>query len=131
MVNFRIPRLDKDLQLKSLLKKYCRLNEGEIWIDPEKKHKVGCFDAVDSVQAKKEPYGYHITLGYMPLRNHQFLLRYDNLSPDGIISNSNFYIIGYNFWPTRVAEIQINYLVDAKQTNFENHWYLINFQISL
>ncbi|MGB5528529.1 MAG: porin [Ignavibacteriaceae bacterium] len=86
---------------------------------------------IDSVQAKNEPYGYHITVGYKPLKNHQFLFRYENLSPDGIISNSNFYIIGYNFWPTRVAEIQINYLVDTKQTNFKNHWYLINFQISL
>lgn len=52
---------------------------------------------IDSVQTKKEPYGYHITVGYKPLKNHQFLLRYDNLSPDGIISSSNFYIIATIF----------------------------------
>jgi hypothetical protein len=70
-------------------------------------------------------------MGYKPFQNQQFLLRYDNLSPDGIISDSDFYIIGYNFWPTRIAEIQINYIIDSKETNFKNHWYLINFQISL
>ena len=86
---------------------------------------------IDSVQSKKDPYGYHITLGYKPFNKHQFLLRYDNLSAEGIISNSEFYIIGYNFWPTRVAEVQINYIIDSKHSDFKNHWYLVNFQISL
>ncbi len=86
---------------------------------------------IDSVQSKKDPYGYHITLGYKPFNKHQFLLRYDNLSTEGIISNSEFYIIGYNFWPTRIAELQINYIIDSNNTDFKNHWYLVNFQISL
>jgi len=86
---------------------------------------------IDSVDSKKDPSGYHITLGYKPFQKHQFLLRYDNLSPDGIISDSDFYIIGYNFWPTKVAEIQINYIINSNKTDFKNHWYLINFQISL
>ncbi len=47
MVNFPLPRLDNDEQLRELLLPYCRLNLGEIWIDPEKKHKVGCLDASD------------------------------------------------------------------------------------
>ncbi len=86
---------------------------------------------IDTVQSEKNPYGYQITLGYKPFNKHQFLLRYDNLSPDGIIEDSNFYIIGYNFWPTRIAEIQINYIINSDQTDFRNHWYLVNFQISL
>ncbi len=47
MVNFPLPRLDKDEELRNLLKKYCRLAPGEIWIDTEKKHKVGCLSASD------------------------------------------------------------------------------------
>ncbi|MEJ2103055.1 MAG: porin [Ignavibacteriaceae bacterium] len=86
---------------------------------------------IDSVHIKKEPYGYHITLGYKPFKKHQFLFRYDNLSADGIISDSELYIIGYNFWPTRFAEIQVNYIIDSNNTEFKNHWYLINFQIAI
>ena len=86
---------------------------------------------IDSVQSKSEPYGYHITFGYKPLSKHQFLLRYDNLSADGIISDSDFYIIGYNFWPTQATELQVNYIIDSEQTEFKYHWFLINLQISL
>jgi len=86
---------------------------------------------IDSLQSKSEPYGYHITLGYKPLSKHQFLLRYDNLSPDGIISDSDFYIIGYNFWPTQVTELQVNYIIDSGQSEFKYHWILINLQISI
>ena len=87
--------------------------------------------SIDSVATKEDPYGYHITIGYKPFSKHQFLLRYDNLSADGIISDSKFYIIGYNFWPTGVAEIQVNYIINSDNSEFKYHWYLINFQISL
>ncbi len=86
---------------------------------------------LDSVQSKSEPYGYQVTLGYKPFHNHQFLLRYDNLSPDGIISNSEYYIFGYNFWPGKSTELQFNYIINSKQTDFKNHWYLLNLQVSL
>ena len=86
---------------------------------------------IDSIQSKKEPFGYHITLGYKLFQNHQFLFRYDNLSPDGIISDSELYIIGYNFWPSKPTELQFNYVIDSKQTDFKNHWYLLNLQVSL
>jgi len=86
---------------------------------------------IDSVRSNKEPFGYHVTLGFKPFQNHQFLFRYDNLSPDGIISDSEFYIIGYNFWPTRVAELQLNYITDSGQTEFKYHWILANLQISI
>ncbi len=45
MVSFPLPRLDKDKKLRELLLKYCRLSFGDVWIDPEKKHSVGCLDA--------------------------------------------------------------------------------------
>ena len=48
MKNFQIPRIDKDSELKKYLEKYCRLELGESWNDPEGKHKIGCFDCTDT-----------------------------------------------------------------------------------
>ncbi|MGD8782269.1 MAG: site-specific DNA-methyltransferase [Ignavibacteria bacterium] len=53
MLNFSLPRLDKDKKLKKLLLKYCRLSSGEIWVDPENKHVVGCLDAADEKDINK------------------------------------------------------------------------------
>lgn len=50
MINFPLPRLDKDKTLRGLLSKYCRLNYGDIWTDPEGTHKLGCLDAADADQ---------------------------------------------------------------------------------
>lgn len=53
MDNHPLPRLDTDSELRSLLLKYCRLNTGEIWIDPLREHRVGCLDAASSMQIRK------------------------------------------------------------------------------
>lgn len=45
MKNFPIPRIDKDSELHDMLLKYCRLSEGDIWIDKKNNHKVGCLDS--------------------------------------------------------------------------------------
>ena len=47
MKNFQLPRIDNDEVLKKYFEKFCRLKSGEIWKDPEGKHKVGCCDATD------------------------------------------------------------------------------------
>ncbi len=86
---------------------------------------------LDSILTNRKPYGYHITAGYKFGSNHQVLVRYDNLSPDGVTDNSEFYIFGYNFWPTSATEIQFNYIIDSKQSEFNSHWFLFNFQLSL
>jgi len=53
MVNFPLPRLDKDPKLAKLLLKYCRLKPSEVWSDSKRKHKVACLDVGDSVSIKK------------------------------------------------------------------------------
>ncbi len=53
MANFALPRLDKDEQLKELLLPYCRLKKGDVWSDPKRKHKIGCFSAEESSKIKK------------------------------------------------------------------------------
>jgi len=47
MKNLPIPRLDKQPELHKHLLKYCRLGRGEIWEDPQGRHKVGCLDAAN------------------------------------------------------------------------------------
>jgi DNA modification methylase len=53
MKNLPLPRLDKNPELRSHLLKYCRLQQGDIWVDPANEHRVGCLDAAsynDTVQ---------------------------------------------------------------------------------
>jgi site-specific DNA-methyltransferase (adenine-specific) len=45
MLNFPLPRIDKDNELREMLLPYCRLKEGEIWSDKKSKHKIGCLDS--------------------------------------------------------------------------------------
>ncbi|MDP4196770.1 MAG: site-specific DNA-methyltransferase [Bacteroidota bacterium] len=52
MVNFQLPRIDKDRKLQELLRPYCRLKMGEIWSDPLGRHKVACIDASDANSVK-------------------------------------------------------------------------------
>ena len=53
MVNFPLPRIDIDPVLHDLLLPFCRINEGEIWNDEMKKHRVGCIDSTNAAQVKK------------------------------------------------------------------------------
>lgn len=45
MKNIPLPRLDKNQHIRTYLLKYCRLRQGDIWVDPIKNHRVGCLDA--------------------------------------------------------------------------------------
>lgn len=42
-----LPRLDTSSEIREKLLPYCRLQPGQIWLDPAGKHKVGCFDVTD------------------------------------------------------------------------------------
>jgi site-specific DNA-methyltransferase (adenine-specific) len=53
MLNFPLPRIDKDEELRSLLLPYCRFNQGSVWKDPEGLHRIGCIDAADISSLKK------------------------------------------------------------------------------
>lgn len=45
MENSPLPRLDEVPLLRTVLQRYCRLREGEVWEDPIGRHRVGCLDA--------------------------------------------------------------------------------------
>ncbi len=48
MKNNPLPRLDIDSETRDKLLPLCRLEPGDIWTDPEERHKVACVDAGDS-----------------------------------------------------------------------------------
>ena len=50
MKNNPLPRLDNDQEIRDRLLPFCRLAPGDIWDDPEGKHRIGCKDAADSAQ---------------------------------------------------------------------------------
>ena len=43
-----LPKLEETPELREKLLPYCRLKLGEVWEDPQGKHKVGCLDAANS-----------------------------------------------------------------------------------
>jgi site-specific DNA-methyltransferase (adenine-specific) len=48
MKNNPLPRLDTDPVVRDRLLPFCRLKPGEIWDDPEGRHRIGCKDAANS-----------------------------------------------------------------------------------
>ncbi|MBE0536366.1 MAG: site-specific DNA-methyltransferase [Phycisphaerae bacterium] len=48
MKHMPLPRIDANTKLHDGLLKYCRLSPGQVWHDPEGRHRVGCLDAVDA-----------------------------------------------------------------------------------
>ncbi|MCI0387572.1 MAG: site-specific DNA-methyltransferase [Acidobacteria bacterium] len=48
MKNNPLPRLDISPEWRERLLPYCRMRPGDVWQDPEGKHRVGCVDAEDS-----------------------------------------------------------------------------------
>ena len=53
MKNLPIPRLDKNPELRTHLLQYCRLQRGDIWVDPTGKHRIGCLDAASLADTKQ------------------------------------------------------------------------------
>jgi site-specific DNA-methyltransferase (adenine-specific) len=47
MKKLAMARLDENGRLHDRLLKYCRLREGEVWTDPEGRHRIGCLDAAE------------------------------------------------------------------------------------
>jgi hypothetical protein len=83
---------------------------------------------------ERNPFGYHVTVGYMiePGR-HQILGRWDSLDLDvgPSTADQNYVILGYNFWPSRAFELQINYLIPtADDAEVGDQQILVNFQVA-
>ena len=53
MKNNPLPRLDNNPEIRERLLSFCRLQPGEIWDDPQGKHRIGCCDAADRAQIRE------------------------------------------------------------------------------
>ncbi len=53
MKNNPLPRLDNDPEIRERLLTFCRLKPGDIWNDPEGRHRIGCSDATNSHQMRE------------------------------------------------------------------------------
>ncbi|MBE0557502.1 MAG: hypothetical protein IH628_09750, partial [Proteobacteria bacterium] len=80
-------------------------------------------------RSSRDPYGFHATAGYRVAERSQLLLRVDSFAADGLQEDSHLVIAGYNFWPTQVTELQINYIVPTIGAGFKNHQLLVNAQL--
>jgi hypothetical protein len=77
---------------------------------------------------KTEPFGYQITAGFMMSANTQLLGRWDSFRSDTSIPFRNLGIFGFNIWPTKVTEVQINYIVPTNDGKLKHHQLLFNLQ---
>ena len=77
-----------------------------------------------------DPSGYHLTFGYMTTEKSQLLLRWDNFNPDGLTSSSHLLVAGFNFWPTKPTELQVNYIIPTQSGKLKHHQLLVNAQLT-
>ncbi len=75
------------------------------------------------------PSGFHATIGRMVGEKSQLLLRWDSLSNDGLTEDTELVILGYNLWPTKVSEFQLNYVI-PDEGGLDSHQLLVNTQIA-
>ncbi len=75
------------------------------------------------------PTGWHATGGYMLTRKSQVLARWDAFRPDGIGPDQDLLVLGYNLWPTRPTELQVNYVIPIKGPGPDRHQLLVNLQV--
>ena len=80
-----------------------------------------------------EPYGFHLTTGYMLFQHVQGVFRWDVLDTRGLDAHSRYseLIFGLNAWPTRPTKFQINIVIDMFHRTLRNHQLLIKSQLAL
>jgi len=79
-----------------------------------------------------KPLGYHVTAGYMVSSNSQLLARWDSFDAEDLNildGKTDLVVLGFNHWPTKATELQVNYIIDADDNELKYHQWLINLQI--
>lgn len=79
---------------------------------------------------KFEPFGYQATLGYMFWENLQGLVRWDSYTLDNEIDAKELVIIGLNFWPTKISQLQVNYIIPTNAP-VKHHQLCLMAEVSL
>ena len=81
------------------------------------------------VGSRQEPFGWHITGGYMLTPTSQLLFRWDRLDGDDIQDRTDLLILGYNLWPTTPTQMRVNYVIPT-DGDVANHQLLVGAQLS-
>lgn len=76
-----------------------------------------------------KPYGWHVTGGYMLAERSQALLRWDRFRPANGVRTADLIIAGFNHWPTRATEVQLNLGVPT-EGDLDRSQALINLQLA-
>ncbi len=105
MKNNPLPRLDREGDLRERLLPHCRLKYGEVWNDPEGRHRVACIDATNYDQvtnlvgarkpelAIQDPPYNLVAFDEQPLSNYiRWCHRWVQLTIDCLAGNSAFYV---------------------------------------
>ncbi len=90
-------------------------------------------DPESAFAAGNNPFGYHVTLGYMIEQNvQQVLLRFEGLQLDlpGVDFRDQL-VLGYNYWATRAFLLQLNYLLPVNNADLKNHAIIAKFQVNI
>ncbi len=75
------------------------------------------------------PAGWHATVGWHVNPRSQLLARWDAFRPDGLGLDSDLLVLGWNRWPTRATEIQVNWIIDLNDAALKRHQLLVNLQV--
>ncbi|MDX1636392.1 MAG: porin [Balneolaceae bacterium] len=76
------------------------------------------------------PFGYHATAGYYVTSNTQLLVRWDYFDGATLAPGSESVLAGINIFPTRISEIQLNYVIPTERP-VEFSQVLLNLQVSI
>lgn len=75
--------------------------------------------------------GFHVTGGYRVKQNMQALLRYDSYKSGAVGAVAeNYFVLGYNVWPTSAAAFQLNYIINTDNSELKYHQVLVNGQLA-
>lgn len=77
----------------------------------------------------RRPEGWQATGGYELTPKSQALLRWDVFRAAGIGPDVEQIVVGYNRWPTKATELQLNYIVPTNLGGFNHHRILVNLQL--
>jgi hypothetical protein len=79
-----------------------------------------------------KPLGYHLTAGYMVSQKSQLLARWDSLDAEDLYTSegkTDWIVLGFNHWPTKATELQVNHIIDVDDVTLEHNQWLVNLQV--
>lgn len=107
-----------------------RYDYKKMWLNAEFAHADGS-NGGDGLTSK-ERQGYNITLGYMPTKKLELMLRFDDFDNDVKISNNNTkeYTTGFNYYIYKEAVVlMVNYSYLQNDAKKDTHRFIVGAQI--